>query len=160
MSETVTKPRRWVMPLLFASLALNLLIAGIVVGWMASHGSDRRGDFGTVRGLVGEPFLRALPDDQRRAMMRDVIREAPRIRESRESLRARFEAFLAALRAEPYDPAAVAALLKEQRDVALRRQDIGERLLLERLAEMTPDQRDAYATALERSFRRLKRRDD
>lgn len=160
MSETVKKPRRWLMPLLFASLALNLLIAGIVVGWMASHGGDRRPDYRTVRGLVGEPFLRALPDDQRRAMMQDVLREAPRIRESRESLRARFEAFLTALRAEPYDPNAVAELLKEQRDVALRRQDIGERLLLERLNTMTPEQRDAYATALERSFRRLRQRDD
>ena len=160
MAESQRKPSRWLYPLLFASLALNLLIAGIVVGWMASHGQDRRPDFGPVRGLVGEPFLRALPDDQRRAMLRDVMREAPRIRESREGLRARFEAFLSALRADPYDPNAVAGLLKDQRAAALRRQDIGERLLLERLEAMTPEQREDYASALERSFRPLRQRAD
>lgn len=160
MSDTVKKPNRWLLPLLFISLALNLLIVGIVVGWMASHGGDRRGEYGAVRGLVGEPFLRALPDDHRQAMLRDVMREAPRIRESRDSLRARFQAFLAALRADPYDPSAVAALLQQQRQVALQRQDIGERFLLQRIEAMTPQEREDYASALERSFRRLTRRDD
>ena len=88
--------------------------------------------------------------------MRDVAREAPRIRESRESLRTRFEAFLTALRTEPYDPATVAGLLQEQRTVALRRQDIGEQFLLQRLEEMSPAQRKEYADALEDSLRRLR----
>lgn len=160
MSEVEKKPRRWLFPLLFISLAANLLVAGVVVGWIASHGVDRRPEDRVVRGLVGEPFLRALPEDQRRAMLRDVMREAPRIRESRESLRTRFEAFLSALRAEPYDPSIAADLMRNQRDVALRRQDIGERLLLERLEAMTPEQRQDYASALERSFRRLTQRAD
>ena len=160
MTETEKKPRRWLLPLLFTSLALNLLIVGIVAGWMASHGGDRRPDFGAARGLVGEPFLRALPDEQRRELMRDVTREAPRIRESRESLRARFEAFLTALRAEPFDAEVVAGLMREQRAVALGRQDIGERLLLERLEAMSPEQREDYAASLERSFRRLRQRSD
>lgn len=160
MTGSDNRPRRWLYPLLFASLALNLLVIGIVTGWIASHGGDRRPDFGPARGLVGEPFLRALPEDQRRALMRDVAREAPRISESRESLRARFEAFLAALRSEPFDAAAVAGLLQDQRAVALGRQDIGERLLLERLAAMSPEQRQDYATALERSLRQLRRRAD
>lgn len=160
MNETERNPRRWLYPVLFVSLALNLLIAGIVVGWAASHRDDRRPDYGAVRGLVGEPFLKALPDDQRRAMMQDVLRDAPRIRESRESLRGRLEAFLAALRAEPYQSEVVAKLLKDQRDVALKRLDIGERLLLERLDSMTSEQRDDYANALERSFKRLRRPSD
>lgn len=160
MSEEQMKSRRWLLPLLFVSLAVNLLIAGIVVGWLVSHGGDRRAEHRTIRGLVGEPFLRALPDEQRRAMLRDVMREAPRIRESRESLRVRFDAFLDALRADPYDPAVVADLLKEQRSAALARQDIGERLLLERLEDMTTEQREDYAAALERSFRRLRQRDN
>ena len=151
------KSRRWLYPVLFLSLALNLLIVGIVAGWLASPGGPRRADFGTARGLVGEQILRALPGDQRRALMRDVLREAPRIRESREDLRARFQAFLTALRTEPYDPSAVSALLLEQRGVALSRQDIGEKLLLKRLQEMSPEQRKDYADSLEHSFRRLKR---
>lgn len=160
MSEPEKKNRRWLFPLLFVSLAVNLLIAGIVAGWMLSPNASKRSEYGTIRGLVGEPFLRALPADQRRAMMRDVRREAPRILESRENLRARFEAFLEALRADPYDPSIVSALLREQREVALRRQDIGESLLLERLEAMSPEERQAYADALEKSFTRLRRPSD
>ena len=160
MAENEKKPRRWLYPLLFISLALNLLIAGMVVGWLASPGGPKRSEFASARGLVGEPFLRALPDEQRRAMLREIVRDAPQIRESRESLRARFEAFLSALRMEPYDPKTVAELLKEQRNVAVNRQEIGERLLLERLEAMSVSERNAYADALEQSFRRLKQPSD
>ena len=93
-------------------------------------------------------------------MLREIVRDAPQIRESRESLRARFEAFLSALRMEPYDPKTVAELLKEQQNVAVNRQEIGERLLLERLEAMSVSERNAYADALEQSFRRLKRPSD
>ena len=160
MAEIDKKPRRWLYPLLFVSLALNLLIAGMIVGWLASPDGPKRSEFGSARGLVGEPFLRALPDDQRRAMLRDIAREAPQLRESRESLRARFSAFLTALRADPYDASTVAALLKDQREVALTRQDIGERMLLDRLDAMSAEERNAYADALEKSFRRLRRSSD
>jgi uncharacterized membrane protein len=151
------KRRRWVLPLLFASLAMNLLVVGVILGWLISPGGHKRSEIGPVRGLVGEPFVRALPDQQRRAMLRDVMRDAPRIRESRENLRARFEALLGALRADPFDTALVAALLDEQRDVALRRQDIGEGFLLQRLEAMTPEERKTYADRLETSLRRLRR---
>lgn len=158
MSNTEGKQkRRWVLPLLFLSLAMNLLVVGVVIGWLISPGGPKRSDFGSARGLVGEPFLRALPEEQRRAMLRDAMREAPRIRESRENLRARFDAFLGALRAEPFDTDLVADLLDQQRSVAQRRQDIGEGLLLERLAAMTPAERRAYADRLESSLRRLRR---
>jgi uncharacterized membrane protein len=160
MAETDKKPRRWLYPLLFVSLALNLLVAGMIVGWLASPGGPKRSEFGSARGLVGEPFLRALPDDQRRAMLRDISRDAPKLRESRESLKARFDGFLTALRADPYEPETVAALLRDQREAALTRQDIGERLLLDRLEAMTPEERNAYADALEQSFRRLRRSSD
>ena len=154
MTDTPSKRPRWLYPALFLSLAANLLVVGIVVGWMVSPGGGKRSDFGQARGLVGEPFLRALPDTERRELIRDAMNEAPRIRESRENLRTRVDAFLSALRADPYDPEAVAALLQQQRDIALRRQDIGEQLLLKRLTLMTNDQRAAYAEALEAALKR------
>lgn len=160
MTDQSNSTRWWLYPLLFLSLAINLLIVGIVVGWMASPGGPGRADDRSARGLLGEPFVKALPNDQKRALLRDMGREARSIRESRETLRARLEAFLQALRADPFDPLAVQALMREQRSAALRRQDIGEKLLLDRLSEMTPEQRDAYAAALEQSFRRLRRTAD
>lgn len=154
------KPRRWLYPVLFLSLALNLLVAGMIVGRIASPDGPRRADFGAARGLVGEPFLRALPEGHRHELMREVIHQSASLRESREALRGRFQAFVAALRADPYDPDAVAALLAEQRQAALRRNDLGETLLLARLHAMNSAEREAYADALERSFRRLKRQED
>ena len=158
MSETPKRPNRWLYPLLFLSLAGNLLIVGVVVGWMASPNGKQRSDFGPARGLVGEPFVRALPTDQRRALMRDVLKEAPQIRESRDSLKARFEAFLTAIRAEPFDPERVAELMAEQRDVAVKRQDIGQRFLLERFTAMSQQERNDYADALEDALKRPKRK--
>lgn len=157
MTETEKKPRRWLFPLLVASLAANLLIVGIVVGAAFSRGDAKRPDIGPARGLVGEPFIRALPADQRREMLKEIARDAPKIRKSREKLKARFDAFLAALRADPYDPEAVAKLMQEQRSAALRRQDIGEALLLQRLEAMTTEERAAYADALEKGLGRQRR---
>lgn len=162
MNETTPEPpkkRRWVMPLLFVSLAANLMIAGLVLGSILSPDSPRnRGEQGPARGVIGEPFIRALPKDERRALIRDVMQNRGQIRESRESLRQRFEAFLVVLRTDPYDPAEAARLLGEQRKVAVDRQEIGEALLMKRLEDMTPEQRIAYADALEKSLRRLRKR--
>ena len=153
------KKRRWVTPLLYVSLFVNLLVAGLVIGAMLSpDGPRRRADDRPARGVIGEPFVRALPAEERRALMKDVLSNGDRIRESRESLRQRFEAFLAALRADPFDSAEIARLLAEQRQVAVGRQEIGETLLMKRLEAMTPEQRANYADALEQSLKRLRKR--
>ena len=152
------KKRRWLMPLLFVSLALNLLVAGLVVGHALSPDArfDREGR--PARGVIGEPFVRALPPADRRALMRDVMQDRDRIRDSRESLKQRFDAFLAALRAVPFDTDEVRRLLQEQREAAVGRQEIGETLLMKRLDDMTDDERAAYADRLEESLQRFKRR--
>lgn len=153
-------PRRWIMSVLLLSLATNLLIVGVVVGAMLSPDGPRRtdGDQRAVRGLIGEPFVRALPTDMRRALIRDVVQNRSQFRESRESLRQRFEAFLAALRAETFDVEEATRLLGEQRNAAIRRQELGEQLLLNRLTEMTFEERAAYADALEDALKQLRRR--
>lgn len=152
-----TPKRRWVKPLLFVSLAVNLLIVGIVVGWSFSDGRKDRPQ-GPIRGVLGEPFVRALPDTARQAIRRDIENERGRISESRDVLRQRFQAFLEALRNEPFQPDNVTRLLQEQRQVGILRQEFGEELLLRRLSEMTPAERSAYADRLERELRRLRRR--
>lgn len=161
MSETTpSKPRRWQMPLLILSLGVNLMVAGIVAGaWLSPDGPRKRGDdHRAVRGVLGEPFFRALPEDQRREMAREVLGDRERYREGREALRARFENFLAALRAESFDRAELERLLDEQRQAAVSRQDFGETLLLDRLEAMTQSERAAYADALEDRLKGFKRR--
>jgi len=160
MTEEHAKPqRRWLVPALLLSLALNLLIVGIVVGFAISPKASRNSDqlSGNARSLIGAPFVRALPQEDRQALIKAIRAENGRLRENRAALRARFEAFLGALRADPFEPAAVEKLLQEQRTVAIRRQQIGESLLIERLNAMSPAERAEYADRLAHALRRLRR---
>lgn len=155
------KARRWLMPVLFVSLAVNLLIAGLVAGaFLSPDGPRKSGDENqrAIRGVLGEPFFRALPKDERRAMVRDITGNREQFREGRDALRERVEKFLAALRAESFDRAEAKRLLGELRAAATRRQDLGEDLLLNRLDAMTAEERAAYADALEAQLKGLKRR--
>ena len=161
MSEQPPSRRgRWVMPLLFISLALNLLVAGAVIGRSLSPDRHDQRDrvARQVRSVIGEPFVRALGQEDRRALLSDVRRESKKIRENRESLRARFDAFLTALRADPFVPEDVQRLLQDQRRVAQGRQELGEGLLLNRLSEMNAAERSEYAARLEDSMKALRRR--
>ncbi len=74
------------------------------------------------------------------------------------AIRARFESFLAALRADTFDRALVGDLLDQQSQAALRRQELGEQLLLDRLSGMTQAEREAYADALEERLKGFRRR--
>lgn len=141
---------------LAVSLALNLLIVGVIAGALATR--DGRNDgtrtLGALRDLGPVPFVVALEPEDRRGLTRSMRGEAASLRQNREELRARFEALLTALRAEPFEPDVVAALLGEQRQIGAQRQAIGERLLLEHLSAMTPEERQAYADRLDKSLRR------
>ncbi|CAN0605242.1 unnamed protein product, partial [Ectocarpus sp. 12 AP-2014] len=111
-----------------------------------------------IRGVLGEPFVRALPDSDRQAIRRDIERERGRISESRKALRERFQAFLAALRTDPFLAEDISRLLKEQRQVGITRQEFGEELLIRRLNEMSADERSDYADRLEQQLKKLRRR--
>lgn len=161
MNETPNAPpkaRRWLWPVLVLSLALNLLIVGIVAGSVFSSKGPRGRDNLRPPGVIGAPFFQALPKEERRAILSDIARNDDRIKETRESLRARFEAFLTAVRADPFVPDDVAAVLSEQRVTAVKRQEIGEELLLKRLESMSAEERASYADSLEKSLKRLRRR--
>lgn len=160
MNETPSnapKKNRWMTPLLFGSLALNLLVVGVVVGWSFSDGRTDRPK-GPIRGVLGEPFVRALPESARQSIRRDIAQERSRISESRKALRDRFQAFLVALRSDPFVPEEVNRLLKEQRRVGITRQEFGEELLMRRLSEMSVEERNAYADKLEEQLKSLRRR--
>ena len=157
MSDTLPSKRPWVMPLLAVSLVVNMLIVGIIAGFFFANGGGK-GDRidGPTRSLVGTPFIRALEPEDRRALALEIRRDDARLRENRTALRTRFEALLDALNAYPFDPEAVRAILREQRDIALRRQNIGEALLVDQLQKLSPEERAAYADRLARDLRRLR----
>lgn len=155
--ESPKKTRRWLMPLLFISLIANMLVVGVFLGALLSpDGPRQERQDRQARGVVGEPFIRALPREDRRALAGEVMRNRDEIRESREALRARFEAFLAVLRTDPFDAEEAARLFGAQREAAQQRQEIGETLLMNRLQEMTAQERATYADALEQQLKALR----
>lgn len=152
-----TTPRRalpiWLRIVFVLSLAGNLLVVGLVIGAATSpkgpRGPDRvAGDFGAA------PFVRALDEENRRQITRDIMRHSGGFRQMRRETRARAEALFTALKAETFDRAEIEELLKGQRDQAAQRQLAGEEALLNRLEAMTLEERVAYANRLAHALRR------
>lgn len=156
-SETAAaRPRRrWLMPLLVASLAVNLLIAGAMAGWAWRHGpggpdgpGGRHGGPDRIVGLLPES-----KQDQARAIIDryragDAKRDADR--------KAAQEAMLAALTAEPWQrPAFEQALARLGTAEVARRLDPG--MLGEIAATLTPDERKALAARLREGIERRER---
>ncbi|MDF0602887.1 periplasmic heavy metal sensor [Psychromarinibacter sp. C21-152] len=155
--DTGTTRRRGIWRIvLIASLGLNLLIAGLVLGAVL-HGPPDRDGRPELHDLGFGPFVSALPQADREALGEALKREEGSFRERRTALRREFQAFLAALRAEPYDHGAVERIVTSQQEEVFESQRLGRALLLERIAEMNGAQRADYAEALERGVRRWHR---
>lgn len=158
MTDPTTSPvvragaGRWTKSLLAVSLGLNLLIVGLAVGSMLRDGPPRGGrDFG-----LG-PLSEALSRDDRKALRDAFLERHPDIRADRRDIRAQFDLLLSALRADPFDPAALDTALQA---VARRNADLlvtGRELVAARLKAMTSDDRTAFADRLERGIRKLGR---
>ena len=159
-NQSTTEPkrrRRWVMPLLFVSLAVNLLIIGVVAGAVMQRGDrDNRTD-GPARSILGAPYIRALETEDRRTLGREIIQNRDRLRENRDDLKRRVEGILDELRSPDFDRGRLSELLDEQRRLAVSRQEFGEDLLLDRIEAMSPEDRRAYADRLGDALSRFRR---
>ena len=152
MADAMTGPKgsRRLKIVLAVSLALNLCVAGVVAGaWLRDgppHGGGK--DFG-----LG-PLSEALTRDDRKAMRKAFVERHPDIRGDRREAKAEFDAVVNALRAEPFDPAALDTALAA---VAARNQsllDTGRELVAERLKSLSPAERLAFADRLEERLSR------
>jgi uncharacterized membrane protein len=140
------RPGRRVKIALALSLALNLVIAGVVGGAMLRDGPPKGGgrDFG-----LG-PLSEALSREDRKALRQAFVERHPDIRGERREMQADFAALVVALRADPFDPAALDAALGA---IAARNQallDTGRDLVAERLKAMSQEERAAFAERLEK----------
>ena len=133
------------------SVALNLLVAGVVAGAILREGGPRDR---MVRDLDLGPFTEALSQEDRAALRRDFVARMPELGEARRAMRAEFRDLLVLLRADPFDPEAMREVLAGQRARMQERIDLGQELLLQRLSAMTPEARQAFADRLEDRLRR------
>lgn len=133
--------------LLVVSLALNLLIAGAVVGALISGGKWRH--HGPLRlEAMGGPLTRALSQEDRRAIGHEIRDTYRRDGTSRARHREEIERLVEVIRATPFDRAAVEDRLARIRGMFLERLTLGQTLLLDRLEAMSDDERAAYADRL------------
>jgi uncharacterized membrane protein len=141
---------RWVKPALIVSVALNLAVAGLVLGaWL---GDGHRN--GMPRDMSFGPFSEALNDQDRKALRRELMERVGEFRTSREATRAEFETLLAALRADPFDPEVMRSALAAIETRNAERLQLGRSLIETRLIEMSPQDRQAFADRLERGLKR------
>ena len=164
MSETSTAKRPgWGLRIaLIASLALNFLIVGTVVGFVAVGKERREGvSMPGLRALGLGPILPALSSEDRQALFERIRDNRDRLASESRPFGRSIQAFTQTLRAEPFDRAAAEAALSAQRDHGAALQAEGHALLLDQLEAMTPEARAQLAGRIEAALRRsVERRGD
>jgi uncharacterized membrane protein len=140
---------RWLKPALIVSVALNLAVAGLVLGAWLGDGPRR----GMPRDMSFGPFSEALSDQDRRELRKALMDRAGEFRSSRDAARAEFETLLAALRADPFDPDAMKSALAAIETRNAERLQLGRSLIETRLIQMSAEDRQAFADRLERGLR-------
>lgn len=151
-SAAVRPRRRWLVPLLVASLAVNLLIAGAMAGWAWRHGPGGHG------GRHGGPdrILWLLPEakqDQARAII-DRYRAADAGQDA--DRKAAQEAMLTALTAEPLQRPTFEQALSRLGSAELARR-LNPTMLGEIAATLTADERKELAARLRDGIERRER---
>jgi uncharacterized membrane protein len=152
-------------PLLIVSLAVNLLVAGVVLGALVRGGGSHR-DFGPSGRDPVLPYTRALSQEQRHALRDDLAQAFGRGRgeafgqgrDGRGALVQSFDAALTVLRSDPFDAAAMQEILRRQAELTDLRRRLGEEVLAAHLARLSPEERRAYADRLEAELSRLRGR--
>lgn len=137
---------------LAVSVALNLAVVGMVAGAMMRHGPDFRGGF--VRDLGFGAYTEALTQEDRRALRKALFDRAPEIRTTRRQMRQDTQALLALLRADSFDAVAFRVRMEGQHARMERQLRLGQDVLQDFIAAMSPDDRRAFADRLEAGLRR------
>lgn len=165
MTEDPTPPKKpafnWARIVLFGSLALNLLIVGVIAGAVLRHGPDGRSidEPPPLRDMGFGPFGNALSPSDRRAIGQALQGHANDLRKNRDVVRDQFTTMLVLLKTTPFDAEAFNEIINRQRENLLARQEIGQDLLIERISAMSDEERQAFADRLEKTVRRVMKKD-
>lgn len=138
---------------LAVSVALNLLVAGIVAG-AVFHKSGQGGSGAMTRDLGFGPFTEALAPEDRRALRQWLQQRAPQLRSANAQRRADIIALQSALRADPFVPQDLTRALEAMRGRLQTQLDLGHQALAEVIMAMPPAERMALADRLSRGLRR------
>jgi len=154
MSEP--KKRNWMKYVLIASLGLNLIVMGLIVGAKASgHGpmkSPHMGGFGV------RSFAAALPKEKR-SELGDYFRQKRKTARADGSLREKRAQMHSILTAQPFDAEALSAAFTEQRAYATAVTQEAQAALVKIIVDMSDAERATFADNLKKQkFRKHEKR--
>ncbi len=157
MSDNEEKPsgrkRNWPKILLYSSLCLNLVLAGLIAGVLAygMFRHDRNVDrmlspagLGVIVGSLDPDMRSKLAADVRKGGFRHIGYSA-RGEEH-------FEAFMTTLKAAPFQPEELDLRFAEQRDAFTGRMEKSQAILGELIKSMTDEERQELAGRLESRY--------
>ncbi|SMX37278.1 periplasmic heavy metal sensor [Octadecabacter ascidiaceicola] len=151
MADKQQKTGRLLRGILVVSLALNLLVVGVVAGAFIKGG----GPSGPHRiDLTVGPLTRAM-DGERRDAVRDALRDSGAFqRRDRAEIREDMQVLLATLRADVFDEAAFRDALARQRARLRSGQDAVLDAITSQIEDMDVEERAEFADRLEAQARR------
>lgn len=146
----VRQPRKWVPVALFVSLAVNLFFAGLLIGGPAFKDHPR--EAAPTANIVPSPrmFIRILGREDGRRVLQELRRNVPDLRQKFITIRTNHLRVVAAMKADPYDPAELAAAFTAVREAHADLTSSIQEPLTGILAKLTPEQRLKFAKAFER----------
>lgn len=135
--------------LLYLSLAVNLLVVGLVVGALVSGGDKLRDRRPPAAGEGGfGPVFSALEPEDRRVLGREMRQILQTERRDRREMRALMTEFVTVLASDPFDEAAFDALLDVQFGEATFRLGLARDVFEARVQEMSVAERQALSERL------------
>lgn len=145
---TSSHRRRWLIPLVVASLAVNLVFVGAALSgrFLPHHGE--RGGLHRSADLMPRAFFAGL-DRQRRDELATIFRTRKlEFREERRALRAAAAAFADALEREPYDAQPAQSAIAEHTAKSHQLIDLAATVAGELTEALAPEERRALAAAI------------
>lgn len=148
VAPTSSWTRRWLVPLLVASIAFNLVIVGAALSghFWPSHGE--RSGFHRSADLIPRQFFHDL-DEERREELAAIFRvKRPEFRQEYRSLNEAAAALADALEREPFDPQAAQSAIAEHTSRSHRLVDLGAAVAGKLIDALTAEERRAMAEAI------------
>jgi uncharacterized membrane protein len=146
MADENIKPTRPLMKyLLIASLGLNLVIAGLVVGAkMGGHGDHKRGSAKYAGGAGMHLLMKSLPDSKRGEVRKYFHEKRGKMRANGDAMRNSLTAISTAISAQPFDENALTEAFTEQRTHITAVAQDAQKSFVAIIAGMTDDEREEY----------------
>lgn len=146
---------RWARIALISSLALNVAVIGLLGGLMIAARDV------AVGGLPIDGFrfvAQYLPERDQRELRRRIFSNRAEVEAIRDAMKENREAFLSALRADPFDQDQAAAVMQAQADATIRFSTTARGALIAQIASLSAEERRAFADLIEEELKARRHR--